>query len=151
MKCLPLLAPALCLALAACGGPQTPGAKAAHDRHEKFEAIGKAFKGLSDELKKDAPDVHVVRKATGLLNAQAVQVRDWFPTGSGPQDGVKTEALAAVWEQSDEFGKAATRFTEAAAALNTAAQQRDLAAVRGAVAPLGAACKGCHDRFREKD
>lgn len=152
MKSLPLLTAGLCLALAACGGgPKTPGEQAAHDRHEKFEAIGKAFKTIGDELKKDAPDVAKVKENAATLAGLAPQVKDWFPAGSGPQDGVKTEALAAVWQQPDEFGKAATRLTEASATLNAAAQAGDLAAVRGAATPLGAACKDCHDRFREKD
>jgi cytochrome c556 len=139
------------LALAACGGPQTPGAKAAHERHEHYEAIGKAFKAIGDELKKDAPDVAKIRENAGLINTYAPQVKTWFPVGSGPQDGVKTHAKELVWTQPDEFGRAATKLVEAAAALNAAAQSGDLAAVRGAVPPLGAACKGCHDRFREKE
>lgn len=151
MKPLILLAPALCLVLAACGGPQTPGAKAAHERHEHFEALGKAFKGLGDELKKDAPDRAKIRENAAAINGYAPQVKDWFPAGSGPQDGVKTHALEAAWKESDAFGQAATKLTDAAAVLNAAAQSGDLAAVRGAVPPLGAACKGCHERFREKD
>lgn len=148
-----LILPAvLCLALAGCGGaPDTPGAKAAQERHENFEAIGKAFKTIGDELKKDAPDLAAIKAQTAKINGFAPQVKDWFPAGSGPQDGVKTDALAAIWQQPDEFGKAAARFGEAATALDAAAQSGDLAAVRGAVAPLGAACKGCHERFREKD
>lgn len=148
-----LILPAvLGLALAGCGGaPDTPGAKAAHDRHENFEAIGKAFKTIGDELKKDAPDVAAIKAEASRINGFAPQVKDWFPTGSGPQDGVKTDALATIWQQPDEFGKAAARLVDAAGALDAAAQSGDLAAVRGATGPLGAACKGCHDRFREKD
>ncbi|MEJ5977207.1 cytochrome c [Novosphingobium sp. PS1R-30] len=148
-----LILPAvLCLALAGCGGsPDTPGAKAAHDRHENFEAIGKAFKTIGDELKKGAPDLAAIKTQATKINGFAPQVKDWFPAGSSPKDGVKTDALAAIWEQPDEFGKAAARFAEAAAALDAAAASGDLAAVRGATGPLGAACKSCHERFREKD
>jgi cytochrome c556 len=153
MKCLALPAPVLVflLALAACGGPQTPGAKAAHDRHEHFEALGKDFKGVTDELKRDAPRIEAIRTHTAAINAAAPEVKNWFPAGSGPQDGVKTHALAAVWTQPDEFGRAAARLADAAAALEAAAQAGDVAAVRGAAQPLGAACKACHDRYREKD
>lgn len=151
MKAFVVLAPLACLALAACGGPQTPGAKAAHERHEHFEALGKAFKALGDELKKDAPDTAKVRESAGAINGYASQVKTWFPAGSGPQDGVKTHALQAVWTDPDGFGQAAAKLTDAASALNAAAQAGDLAAVRGAVPPLGAACKGCHEHFRHKD
>lgn len=151
MKPLVLLAPLACFALAACGGPQTPGAKAAHERHENFEQIGKSFKALGDELKKDAPDVAKVKESATTINNYASQVKTWFPAGSGPQDGVKTHALEAVWKDPDGFGLAAAKLTDAATALNSAAQSGDLAAVRGAVPPLGAACKGCHEKFRAKD
>jgi cytochrome c556 len=138
-------------AVVACGGPQTPGAKAAHERHEHFEALGKAFKGLGDELKKDTPRIEAIRSDAAAINGYAGQIRSWFPAGSEPQDHVKTDALEAVWSQPDEFGRAAAKLADAAAALNAAAQSSDLAAVRGAVPPLGAACKGCHERFRHKD
>jgi cytochrome c556 len=151
MKAFVTLAPLACLALAACGGPQTPGAKAAHERHKHFEALGKAFKGLSDELKKGAPDLATIRQNAAAIDGYAPQLKTWFPAGSGPQDGVKTHALAVVWTQPDEFGQKAAKPVDAADALNAAAKAGDLAAVRGAVAPLGEACKGCHDRFRKKD
>ncbi|MBW8753090.1 MAG: cytochrome c [Sphingomonadales bacterium] len=151
MKPLALLAAALLLTLAACGGPQTPGAKAAHERHEHFEALGKAFKRLGEELKQDAPDIAKIKTNAAAINRAAGQVKTWFPAGSGPQDGVKTHARETVWSQPDEFGRAAAKLADAAAALSAAAQSGDLAAVRGAVPPLGAACKGCHDRFRHKE
>lgn len=151
MRSIVLLAPLACLALTACGGPQTPGEKAAYERHERFEALGKAFKTLGDELKKDAPDIARIKESAAAINGDAGQLRTWFPAGSGPQDGVKTEALEAAWKQPDAFAQATTKFAEAAAALNAAAQTGDLAQVRGAVLPLGGTCKGCHDKFREKD
>jgi cytochrome c556 len=141
----------LSFALVACGGPQTPGAKAAHERHEHFEALGKASKALREELRQTAPALEKIRDRAAAINSYAQQLRSWFPAGSGPQDGVKTHALAKVWTQPDEFARAAARLTDAAAALNAAAQSADLAAVRGAVLPLGAACKNCHQRFRHKD
>lgn len=139
------------LALTACGSADTPGAKAANARHENFEAIGKNFKGLSEELKKDAPNLEAIRSKVTVIDSLAGQVKTWFPAGSGPQDGVKTSALATVWQQHGEFEAATARFADAAGTLKTAALGADIAAVRGAVVPLGASCKNCHDRFRQKD
>ena len=150
MKSFTLLAPFVCLALAACG-PRTPGAEAAHERHEHFEEIGKSAKTIGDQLKKDAPDIARIKESATTLNTYAPQVKTWFPAGSGPQDGVKTHALETVWREPDAFGQAAAKLIDAAAVLDAAAQSGDLAAVRGAIPPLGAACKGCHDRFRAKD
>jgi cytochrome c556 len=149
MKRFALLA-CLSLGLAACG-PQTPGAKAAHERHEHMEALGKAFKTIGDQLKKNSPDLAKIRQSAAAINTYAPQVKTWFPAGSGPQDGVKTHALQAVWTQPDDFGRAAAKLGDAAVSLDAAARSGDLAAVRGAVLPLGDSCKGCHEHFREKD
>ncbi|MDR2857427.1 MAG: cytochrome c [Novosphingobium sp.] len=151
MKAYIMLAPLACLALTACGGPRTPGEKAAHERHENFEAIGDTFKGLGDALKRDKPDIAKIRQDAAKINDLAPRVKTWFPAGSGPQDGVRTKALQAVWSDPDAFGQAAAKFVDAASALNAAAESGDLAAVRGAVPPLGATCKGCHQRFKKKD
>jgi cytochrome c556 len=150
MKAFVLVAPLACLALVACG-PQSPGAKAAQERHAHFHVIGAAFKAIGDELKKTSPDLATIRENAATIDSAASQLKSWFPKGSGPQDGIRTHALALVWSQPDEFGEKAAKLTDAADALNTAAKAGDLAAVRGAVPPVGEACKGCHDRFREKD
>jgi cytochrome c556 len=61
---------------------------------------------------------------------------------------VKTGALPLIWTQPDAFAAADRRLADQAAKLDAAADAGDLAAV-GAQAPaLGAACKGCHDKFR---
>lgn len=151
MRPFALLAPFACFALVACGGAQTPGAMAAHDRHENFEALGKAFKTLGDELKKAEPDIARIQENATAITGKAAELRDWFPVGSGPQDGVKTDALAGVWKEPDAFGRAAAKLVEAATALDAAAQSGNLAAIRGAVPPAGAACKDCHERFRQDD
>lgn len=146
--------PALAVALAACGGggqADTPEGRIAHERHENFERIGDSFKTATDELKKAAPDLAVIRASAGAVNALAPQVATWFPAGSGPADGIKTDALQAIWEKPDQFKEAAVRFTNASAQFNAAAQAGDLAAIGKAAQEMGGSCKNCHDSFREKD
>jgi cytochrome c556 len=138
------------LSLGACAD-NTPGGKAAHERHEHFEQIGDAFKDLTDELKHDTPDVATLRSSAGKIATLAPQVRTWFPPGSGPQDGKKTHALAAAWTKPAELQQAAQKLVDASAQMRTAADSGDVNAVRAQVKPLGDSCKGCHDKFREKD
>ncbi len=143
--------PLLALGLAACGNPDTPGGRIADQRHENFEEIGAAFKVVADQLKEAAPDKAAVQAAAGTINTFAPQVANWFPAGSSPADGIKTDALPALWEKPDEFKAAAAKFVEEAAKFNALAQAGDMAAVGAGMQALGGACKGCHDKFREKE
>ncbi|HYD47594.1 MAG TPA: cytochrome c, partial [Terriglobales bacterium] len=112
---------------------------------------GDAFKTASDELKRSAPDVAKLRVSSATIAALAPKVESWFPPGSGPQDGVQSDALETVWTDRGEFRRAAQRFTAAATNFDALAKAGDVAATRDATKALGGACKACHDRFREKD
>lgn len=138
-------------ALAACGQPDTPGGRAAHQRHENFEAIGDAFKNINDELRDSAPNVDELRASAQAIAGFAPKVETWFPKGSGPQDKVHTDALAAVWTRPAEFQHAAQRFTAAATTFDSLAKAGDVPGMRRGVKELGGACKACHEQFREKD
>ncbi len=139
---------AAALPLAACAD-NSPGGKAAQARHENFEALGEAFKTATDQLKQKSPDLAVIRAEADKVRSLGGQLETWFPAGSGPQDGKKTEALAAVWQKPDEFRAASARFQAEAANFATAAQGGDVAAIGKAAQALGATCKGCHDKFKE--
>ena len=136
------------LLLAGCAD-NTPGGKAAHERHENFEAIGDAFKVINDQLKKSAPDLAAVKAETAKIAGLAPQVKTWFPAGSGPQDGKKTDAKAEVWSKPAEFAQAHARLVDAAKALQAVVATGDVAAIGASTKTLGASCKGCHDKFRE--
>lgn len=153
MRLTKILAILPALALAACGGgqPDTPEGRIANERHENFEKMGGAFKSATDELKKDAPDLAVIRTGADTINGFAPQVATWFPAGSGPADGIKTDALQAIWEKPDQFKQAAARLVDAAAQFNTLAQAGDLTAIGKGAQELGGSCKNCHDSFREED
>ena len=139
------------LALTACGNPDTPAGRAADARHESFEQIGDAFKAVADQLKAPSPDLVALRTAAGTINSMAPKVESWFPAGSGPEDGIKTDALQTVWAKPDEFKQAAAKLVEESAKFNALAQAGDIAAIGEGMKALGGACKGCHDKFREKD
>ncbi len=141
----------LALALSACSQPDTPQSRIAEERHENFETIGDAFKNVNDELKRSAPDVAKLRVSSATIAGLAPKVESWFPKGSGPQDGVKSDALDTVWTDPGEFRRVAQRFTAAATNFDALAKAGDVAGMRDAAKALGGACKACHDRFREKD
>jgi cytochrome c556 len=136
------------LALAGCA-PETPGGKAAHARHENMEELGDAFKALSDEAKKDAPDAAAMKENAIAIADLAEELPAWFPAGSGPQDGVKTHAKADVWSNEMEFADKVHTFQSEAHELRTVSGDGP-DAIAAQVGDLGETCSACHKQFREK-
>ena len=134
--------PLLALALAACGNPDTPAGRAADERHENFEAIGDAAKVIADELKASALDLAKLQAAAATINGFAPKVAGWFPAGSGPADGIKTDGLQAIWEKPEEFKAAAAKFVEEAAKFQALAQAGDIAAMSEGMKGLGRQLQG---------
>jgi cytochrome c556 len=127
------------------------GAKVAGERHEGFEAIGKAMKGIGDQLKASTPNVDTIKANAAKINEAAPKVATWFPVGSGVDVAPKSLAQPAIWEKPGEFQQAAAKFVTEAGAFNTLAQAGDVAAIGGGMKALGGTCKGCHDQFKKKD
>lgn len=145
------LAAVLALGLAGCGNPDTPAGRAADARHKNFEGIGKSFKTISDQLKAPTPDAEKIKAAAAAINDAAPKVSGWFPAGSGPNDGIKTDALQTVWTKPDQFKAAAQKLVDESAKFNTLAQTGNVASLGEGMKALGGACKNCHDTFRKKD
>ncbi|MDQ4087319.1 MAG: cytochrome c [Pseudomonadota bacterium] len=118
-----------------------------HARHEHYEEMGKAMKGIGDQLKAGSPDLSVVRRHAARIAEFGPQVLTWFPEGSGPEAG-RTRAKAEIWSDAATFRQRAQQFEAQAANFNRTAQGNDVAAIRAAHGELGKTCKDCHDRFR---
>lgn len=169
--------PALVLALAACGGEKqeapkvdTPPAlesveseivgapdKSAPtieeliERREKnFKKIGKSFKTINDSIKAGDATSQASLDAIKVVGKLAPKIGNWFPEGTGPESGFKTEAKAVIWTDSEDFGVKITEFQAAIAALVLAGESGDAAAVTAAFGAAGKTCKSCHDVYREK-
>lgn len=121
------------------------------DRQAHYKQIGKAAKGIYDQLNGSAPDVAAIQGYARTIDQLAPQVPSWFPVGSGAEAGVKTEALPAIWARPADFQTAASAFAAEAHKFDTVAAGGDLTAIRGEYGALGHACKNCHDQFRQKD
>ena len=130
--------------------PRTP-AEVVKDRQANYKKIGKAFKAVRDELGKPSPSVEVLQASGKTLDELAPQLPSWFPAGTGPEAGVKTEALPVIWTKNDDFKKAAANLATQAHAFNVAAQSGKIDDVKAMVPKLGGACKACHDTFKAKD
>ncbi|MDB5697881.1 MAG: cytochrome [Alphaproteobacteria bacterium] len=131
--------------------PAADPAEVIKTREAHYKEIGKAMKGIGDELKKGTPDVKVIQAHAATIDRLAPQVPSWFPAGSGPEAGVKTEARAEIWSKPDEFREAAAKFAAAARQFNATAQTGDVAAIGAGMKQLGGSCKGCHEKFRTEE
>ncbi|HEY7800692.1 MAG TPA: cytochrome c [Hyphomonadaceae bacterium] len=160
------------LALAACGGESgttdsgaaAPAADAGNAtlpngvtvkqqievRQKSLKEMGAAMKTIGDQMKSGAPELDQIRPAVQTIKTHSTELPTWFPAGTGPESGVKTEALAKIWEDQPGFQAAAQRLADEAARLSDVATGEDLAAIGAQVAATGGACKNCHDQFRMK-
>lgn len=120
-------------------------------RQGQFKKMGKAFKTISDELKSSNPDVTVIQAAAASVPEITADMDTWFPAGSGPGSGVKTDALPVIWENPDDFAEKIANLGAAADGLAAAAEGVDIAAIGTAFGTTGGTCKSCHDTYRADD
>jgi cytochrome c556 len=126
-----------------------PGAIAARQAH--FKQIGKAAKATYEALNSPTPDVAAIQGYARTIDQLAPQVPSWFPAGSGPESGVKTQAKPDIWTHPADFKAAAAGFAGEARKFDVVAASGDLGAIRAEYGALGKTCKTCHDQFRQKD
>jgi cytochrome c556 len=124
--------------------------KAAYARHENFEKMGAAFKGLNDELRKGSPDKAVLASNARVINTQATALPTWFPRGSGVQARAMSEAKNEIWTDAAGFTAAASNLRAEAGKLNAVAAGGDIDAIKAQVRPTFMACKGCHEKYRQE-
>lgn len=130
---------------------QTPArtpAQLVQNRQAGYKQIGAAFRGIQEQVRASEPYLPTLRQHTAALARLAPQVSGWFPAGTGPEAGVRTRALPAIWTNGQDFRTASVNLVVAARQLDAAAQGTDLAAIRAAAQALGRTCGGCHDQFR---
>ena len=120
-------------------------------RQANYKQIGKASKAIADQLRSPESSIATIQANAQILDSLAPKLPGWFPKGSGPESGVKTAALPAIWEKKADFRKAAATFAAAARTLRTAAARGDLAQVKTAFPAVGSSCKGCHESFKAKN
>lgn len=118
-------------------------------RQENFEQLGGAFKVIRDEVRKRKSDMDAIVKAANTIHSHAQELPSWFPTGSGPEAGIETEALPAIWKDQAGFAAASQKFLEASENLLTLTETGDASKVASGIPALGGSCKNCHDNYRK--
>lgn len=120
-------------------------------RQDEMKTNMKAMKALVSILKGETPyDTAAVQAAaTTLKDARAAGVAtDVWSAASQTGATVKSDAKPEIWTDAAGFTAAWTSFDTAVAAI---AASKDEASFKAAFPALGAACKGCHEKFRAAD
>jgi cytochrome c556 len=91
------------------------------------------------------------KAAIATLRAVSLSYGDFFPAGS---DQGKTNAAAAIWENSDGFAAELAKFSEAADKAWQASGKdgpADVEAFKAAIGPVFGTCKSCHETYRKNN
>jgi len=137
-------------ALSAVAATMTPR-QAVEARQSNFKDMGGAFKAIRDQLRRGTPDIVAIQQAAQQMKDYADQQHTWFPKGSGPEAGVKTDAKAEIWSDTAGFSEVQKVFAAEAPKLLTAANAKDIDGLKAQVLVVGKTCKGCHDKYRVPD
>lgn len=134
------------MALAQAGGPHA-GAIKARQGLMMFMAmnlgpLGAMAKG---EVPYDAAAAQVA--ADNIAGIAALNMGPVWPAGSDADAHEGTKALPAIWAADSQVGARMGDLATAAKAMQAAAGT-DLAALQGAMGPLGGACGACHKDYR---
>ena len=117
-------------------------------RVASLRELGAAFKNVNDELKGGSPQIYIIQLSARQINSAARQQYGWFPAGTGPQPGVKTNAKREIWAQPAQFKAGQDAFAVQAAAFAKVAATGDMNAIRAQAKQLGATCTTCHRAYR---
>jgi cytochrome c556 len=131
-------------------GQAASAAEVVKARQKRLKALGAAFKTIRDELKGNSPDAAKIREASVDITQAAGVIDKWFPVGTGPDSGVKTDAKLDVWTDPAGFATAREAFVREANKWAQLGNSTDASAWKEGAASLGQSCKGCHDKYRVK-
>lgn len=115
-------------------------------RHERYEDLGKNFKLISDNNKSGSPDMAAVSAAAAKIKGYADEMGTWFPPGTAAEPG-QPGAKPNIWTDRATFDGAVIRLQGETALL---AAVTDAEGLKAQFPATGAACKNCHDTFREE-
>jgi len=131
-------------------GAETKIEQVMRERHEKFERMGEAFEEIDKEIGREAPDITLIQQNSVQIDEWAGDQVHWFPEGSGPESGIKTEAKPEIWSMPDEFGALQDAFVVEAGKLKKAAIAGHVDSLASQIEATGAVCSKCHETYRKK-
>ncbi len=118
-------------------------------RQSVFKLLGSNMGPLGAMAKGKMPlDAKVVEKNANRINQLSLMIADYSRTDTS-KFTVETEALAKIWQESEQYTKAIDKLTLASTKLIAAAKTNDESAIKKAIGGVGKTCGGCHDNFKK--
>lgn len=137
---------ALAIAVALPGIAEDPSV--VQERQEGFKTMGRAFKALASMAKEGETDNPRLIEAAEAISKRSQLIPDWFPEGTGIDDGADTDALNYIWKNSEKFQRLSNDIESHTSALLTAARSGDADLIASAIKSTKDACSACHKSFR---
>jgi cytochrome c556 len=121
-------------------------------RQQHLKDLGAANKTINDQLKTDAPDKAKIKEAGATIKKSADDFANWFPKGSGPETGLKTDAKPEIWTDAATFAEKVKNFQTQAAKLVPLTEAGDIEGIKAQMGrtAFGGTCGACHENFRVK-
>lgn len=96
-------------------------------------------------------DAALIRKNAANLPTLAGMIPDAFARNTSHAAGVRTSALAAIWEKHDEFLTRARDLRTQVDKLATVVKGGDEDQIKAAIKDVNEACGACHKDFRKRE
>ncbi len=120
-------------------------------RHSVFEVIGWNFKPMAAMVKGEAPyDKEAFAKRAANVATMAPMALEGFAPGTEKGDKEKTQAKPAIWEKMDDFKGKMSKLAEESTKLAAISKTGTFDEIKKQFGATGAACKACHDDYKQK-
>jgi cytochrome c556 len=123
------------------------GAETVRIRQERFSEMARAMKFAANHWD-DSGRYGDISKAAGLIERDAQTLPKLFPAGTGRGEGVRTDALSAIWSDRSGFDHLAAQLAQDAAKLASITSATPSKEVRSDIKVMVATCKTCHRDYR---
>ncbi|PYE81187.1 c-type cytochrome [Pseudoroseicyclus aestuarii] len=139
------------LPAAAQDEPLTP--EAAHEAREEHmkmlgQNLGVIGRMAQGEVDYDAEAAQ--EAADALVEISGMDMEAWLVEGSDSESLEDSRALPIIWDETEDYLAQWEDLHQAALAMQEVAGT-DLAALQGAMGPLGQSCGGCHRTYRASE
>lgn len=129
--------------------PQQQAISATETRQAVFKLLGFHMAPISAMARGERDfDAELAERNARRIAALAPIIPDVVTAMDTSDFDVESEALPGIWDNLNDFGRAANNMEEAANTFASIASTGDRMAVIGAVRDFGSTCGDCHDRFR---
>jgi len=118
-------------------------------RHDVMEHFGDGFSKIGKIFKKEAGTFADFPAIAADMADAATKTKASFLKDTRGMKG-HTEAKDIIWDNWDDFAERLDKLEVDTAAFSVAAKTGDMKLIQPAMKAVGANCKSCHDKYKDK-